>query len=270
MIFMTRMFLERLSSQGITSSKYYQDSYFNHAKGTINDMPNCTDYTVCRTNEACDTSTPLQMFRNMGAGNFPNADLFYDYSILPKGSELKPGSIACFDRNGGSMHVIFVERVYDDGYCLITDSRYDPNKSLRNDRYWRKIDHVRLQVGKHAEGVPGCGILQGFIYLPINDIRGRNSLVNQVEVTQEMVNVRVSPEGDILIPGCFCPMGFYTIQETRIVNDYTWFKLQDNVWIREGEWTKLYPATEDEKQKEIDTLNKRIEDAITILSGGQL
>lgn len=269
MIFVSQqMYLERLCVDGISNSKYYQDPYYISGKGTINDLPNCTFYAIARANESCGVASPLKVFGNISPGGFPNADLFYANTILPKGSELRQGSIACCNHIDGSMHVFYIERVYDSKHCLITDSRYTEDKTVRNDRYWRKIDNVTLEVGEHPIGVPGCGIIQGFIYLPVNDIRGRNTIVNQIEVISDYVNVRRSPEGDLLVKGCFCPTGFYTVLDTKNQNGYKWYKIQDSAWIREGEWLKYYPAVEDEKQKEIDMLDKRIADAIEILSGG--
>lgn len=267
---MQQMYLERLSSDDMSVSKYYQDPLFNISKGNIYDLPNCTLYDVCRGNESCGVSSPMKMFSGRSAGGYPEAINFFRDAILPKGSELRHGAFACFGSNSGNMHVAFVERTYDSSHCLITDSRYTEDKSVRNDRYWRKIDNVKLSIGETPIGIPGVGVLQGFVYLPINDIRGRNTQVDQVEVIDDLVNVRKAPEGDLLVSGCFCPMGFYTILETREVNGYKWYKLQDNAWIREGYWTKFHQGVIDDKQQQIDILTKRINDAEIILSGGTL
>lgn len=239
------MYLERLSVAGIDTSPYYQSKKFNKGKGTDSDMPNCTQYAVCRSYEATlssmETKEPFSMFKGRSAGGYPMAKDFYNDSILPKGKELKVGSIACFDGTCG--HVAFVERVIDSTHAVISESQYCSDKSIRDYRYWQTRE-VELIVGKAT--LSGVGALQGFIYLPVKDIRvSRDTDKVQIAVTEDMVNVRVKADGDVAVRGCYAPMGIYDVVDTA-VTDYTWYSVGSDLWIREGEWIDYYPIEDNE------------------------
>ena len=131
------MFLERLSSEGIDdTSVYYKPSgKFNTAmRDSDVQMPNCTQYCYLRSFSATSAKSPYPIARN--SLGFGNAKTWYELSPLPKGQELKNGSIACFDGKYG--HVAFVERVIDKTHALISESQYDEDKSLRNNKFWQK------------------------------------------------------------------------------------------------------------------------------------
>lgn len=238
------MYLERLSKTGMESSKYYQNRTFNHALGGEDDLPNCAQYDVSRGYEACLVDEPFLMFKDRSAGGYPEAGNFYKDTILPKGSVLKIGSFACFDN-----HVAFIERVNTDGTCLLTDSRYDTNKSLRNDRYWRKMDGIKLVVGKKPN-IANIGKFQGCIYLPISDIRvTRDESKEQILIKEDMVNVRVIPNGDLVEAGCYAPMGIYNVQDIKNDGEFNWYQLDKSCWVRDGEWLTYYPIEENELQR---------------------
>ena len=251
------MYLERLSVKGIESSKYYQSKKFNHGLGKDEDLPNCVQYVVSRAYESCEVDEPFIMFRGRSAGGYPDAGNFYKDSILPKGQQPRIG-IACFDN-----HVAFIERVNEDGTCLITDSRYDPNKSLRNDRYWRKLDLIRLAVGQRPN-ISGVGKYQGCLYIPINDIRViRDNSKDQISINEDMVNVRVKPNDELTCLGCYAPMGLYNVLE--VTEDlYKWFRIDKDCWVREGDWINYY--SEDEI-KRLTEENKNLKKENEILKG---
>ena len=240
------MYLERESKVGMNSSPYYQSKEFNKAKGTTNDLPNCTQFAMSRFFESCELDKPISIFYGSSVGGYPNAKNWYDKTTLPKGTELKTGSIAVFDGNYG--HVAFVEQRLDSNHALISQSQYDADKSLRNYKYYESRE-VELVVGKAT--LSGIGKLIGFIYLPINDIRtNRNTFVDQVEITDDMVNVRIEPNGDIFQKGCYIPRGIYNALESRSDGTYNWYKVEENHWVREGDWLKFHPGVEE------DTLEK--------------
>ena len=251
------MFLQRLSVSGIDESAYYQSSTFNKAKGTINDLPNCTCYCMCRTYEVLGVDKALAIFTGCSAGGYPNAKYWYDRTTLPKGKELKEGSIAVF--NGNSGHVAFVEKKIDGTHAIISQSQYDSNKSLRNYKYWEKRQ-VELVVGKAT--MAGIGALIGFIYLPIQDIRtDRNSKKEQILITEDMVNVRIKPDGQPYQTGCYIPEGIYDVgSQKNTGGDYTWYMVEDNHWVREGEWLRYFSkeATESELEKENKELKEQV------------
>ena len=252
------MFLQRMSKSGMDTSPYYQSKEFNKAKGTITDLPNCTCFCQCRSYEALQLSSAIPMFIGYSTGGYPNAKNWYDKTTFPKGKELKTGSIAVFDGNYG--HVAFVEQKIDSNHALISQSQYDDNKSLRNYKYYEsKV--AELTVGKAT--LSGIGKLIGFIYLPIEDIRTqRNTLTDQIEIIEDMVNVRTEPNGDLLCQGCYAPTGIYNAVESRSDGTYKWYKIEENAWIREGEWLKFYPGVE---QSDLEKENAYLKEQVAEL-----
>lgn len=222
------MYLERLNATTLKESPFYR------ILGNDNDMPNCTEYCFCRAREASGDFN-LQIARNSGYGS---AKTWFDTTNYPKGSELKTGSIAVF--NGTCGHVAFVERVINEHRALISDSRYNKNKSIRDDRYFRTLE-TDLICGKST--LQGVGNLIGFVYVPINDKRvSRDTGKLQVEITEPYVNARVNPNG--AKTGLFIPQGIYNIMQLEdYKGGYRWAKLDDNVWVALGTWTNLYEPT---------------------------
>lgn len=250
------MYLERLQSLGIDTSPYYKyGGNFNPVSSATNDvaMPNCTDYALCRAYEASDATKPYPIAKS--TLGFGNAKSWYSQTPLKKGKELKTGSIAVF--NGTYGHVAFVERKIDETHALISQSQYDKNKSLRNYKYWEKRE-IELVVGKAT--LSGVGELLGFIYLDIDDIRvNRDSNKEQIEITSEMVNVRATPNGNVARKGCYAPLGIYNVLSTKQVDDYTWYNLDKNNWVREGDWLTYYPKNDyDNLLKENIELKERL------------
>lgn len=250
------MYLERLSSYGIDTSPYYvPNGRFNTAPADDdNQMPNCTMYCFCRGYEAMDATERTPWVRPQGG--FGSAKEWYCTTTMPKGSQLRTGSVACFDGNYG--HVAFVERKIDDTHALISESQYDHDKSLRNYKYWQKRV-VELIVGKAT--LSGVGALQGFIYLPIKDIRTvRNTEKVQISINDEMVNVRGLPNGEVARKGCYAPTGIYDVLEEKIIDGYDWYRIAKSCWVREGDWLTYYPQSDDisKLQAENEMLRKKI------------
>ena len=257
------MYLERLSKNGMESSPYYQSQTFNKAKGTITDLPNCTCFCQCRAYESTEAGEPFGMFYGYSIGGYPNAKNWYEKTTLPKGTELKTGSIAVFSGEFG--HVLYVEQRIDSTHALISQSQYDADKSLRNYKYYEsKV--VELVVGKAT--LSGIGKLIGFIYLPINDIRtSRNTFTDQIEITEEMVNVRIEPNGDLFQKGCYIPTGIYNALDKRNDGTYDWYKVEGNHWVREGNWLKFYPGVEEDTlEKENAELKEQVAELQTELA----
>ena len=228
------MYLERLNAP---TGKYFKigGEYNIYPSDSDIQMPNCTLYAMLRGEESVGKKLDIAK----SGGGFRNAKYWYGDSPLPKGAEIRNGSIACFDGNYG--HVAFVERKIDDTHALISESQYDPDKSLRNYKYWQKRT-VELKVG--VATLSGVGKLQGFLYLPIKDIRTSLNGTEQVEIIEEMVNIRKEPEGELFDPGCYCPMGIFNVLERSFLNGYNWFKLDKNCWIREGNWLIFHSGNE--------------------------
>lgn len=256
------MYLERLSADGISTSKYYiPNGEFNTSTaGSDVNLPNCTMYCYCRGFESIDAPKSFPWVRP--DGGFGNAKTWYATTTLPKGSVLKEGSVAVFDGNYG--HVAFVERKINSTYALISESNYDANKSRRDWKYWQKRE-VELVVGKAT--LSGVGPLIGFIYLPINDIRvsKRDVSKNQVLIKEEFVHVRKTHNGEIY-NGLFCPTGLYNVIEFVDKGQYKWAKIDDECYVavydiknkKSVSWAMIYEV--DDKQVDEDKLTKLTEE----------
>lgn len=219
------------------SPYFVRDGKYNHYSSD-NQLPNCTTYCMLRTYEATEAKEPYPVAQNnLG---FPPAKQWYSKSPLAKGNELKVGAIACFD--GTSGHVAYVERVIDKTHALISQSQYCSDKTVRDYRYFETRE-VELVVGKAT--LSGVGKLQGFIYTPIDDIRTkRNSDKEQIEIIQPYVNVRTAPEGYVFREGNYCPMGIYNVKSKKEYNGYMWYQLEQDHWVREGEWLNYYELSD--------------------------
>lgn len=221
-----------ISGANITSNpnKYYEPNGTFNTISATNDiqMPNCTQYCMLRSNEALQATSKVSGIAQAGTG-FGNAKNWYANTQMEKGSTPRPGSIAVFTGTYG--HVAFVEDVVDSTHCNITQSSYDADKSLRNYKYWEKVDNQYLVVGSAT--ISGVGALLGYIYLPVDDVRvSRNTLVNQVRVTTDVLRVRTEPSlSGGYSAGCFCPKGYYNVLDTRTADGYTWYKIDTDCWI---------------------------------------
>lgn len=249
------MFLQRLAVFSEQNPYYVEGGAFNTFTGDVR-MPNCTTYSFLRMQEACEFARKENHLIRP-EGGFGNARMWYDTTTLPKGKELREGSIAVFDGTYG--HVAVVEKKIDDTHAVISQSSYDKNKKLRNYKYWGKAT-VELIPG--VSSMAGTGKLIGFIYLPINDIRvERNTNKEQVEIVADMVNVRIEPNGSIFCKGLYCPLGIFDVKAKRFDGTYNWYMLEENHWVREGEWLKYYKATvpqDDEKYNELILENQKL------------
>jgi len=243
------MYLERLSVFDYDNNKYYKpNGTFNTRSATdAIQIPNCTMFAFLWMHEVCELEKRVNDWIR-ASGGFGNAKEWYSSTTLPKGAELRTGAIAVFDGTCG--HVAGVVRKIDDTHGLLVESNYSANKSLRDWHFFNKRPSVELIVGKAP--LVGCGALLGFIYLPINDIRvARDTSKEQIEVTMEMVNVRVKPDGELFAKGLYCPMGVYNIKSKKTVGEYIWYELDDNCWIRDGEWVTYYKKSSDDELSQI-------------------
>lgn len=89
----------------------------------------------------------------------------------------------------------------------------------------------------------------------------RNEEVNQIEVLVEELRVRDKPNGEIL---GYINMGIYNVLEEEINNGYTWYRIDENMWIasNEGDWTIYYQGVIKEEQEEI--IEEVVEDEVVV------
>ena len=98
----------------------------------------------------------------------------------------------------------------------------------------------------------GIGALIGFIYPPYTDIRvKRDTSKHQIEITESMVNVRTSPNGDVFCKGLYAPKGIYNVSNAQIVDGYKWFELEPNHFVRDGEWLTEYEIANEDYYKNL-------------------
>ena len=78
----------------------------------------------------------------------------------------------------------------------------------------------------------------------------RDETKTQIEVIATELRARKKPNGEVL---GFINVGVYNIFDMALDKDYTWFEVEEGVWIasKENEWTKLYSSVEKPKQEEI-------------------
>lgn len=236
------MFLSRLNIFADDNKYYLIGGQFNDYSGSVR-MPNCTSYAYLRMEEAME----LQKKDNYlirTSGGFGNAKTWFSTTPLPKGYDLKEGSVAVFDGNAG--HVLFVEEMIDKTHAIITESQYDDDKTLRNWKFWNRRT-VELVVGKAT--LSGVGKLIGFIYPEIHDLRTHRNSKEQVEITEDFVNVRKKPNGEVTNVGCYCPVGIFDVLDSKEDNGWIWYKLDENCWVREGTWLIHYPADSGELER---------------------
>ena len=81
----------------------------------------------------------------------------------------------------------------------------------------------------------------------------RNTKVNQIEVQVDNAYARKSPCGDKL---GYINKGIYNSLETANADGYTWHRVQDNMWVAQGDWTTYY---ESEKTQPVITETQAID-----------
>jgi len=189
---------------------------------------------------------------------FGNACEWYRDTKYEKGSIAKVGAIACFGGTYG--HVAIVERVNADGTVLVSQSNYEKVKQQYGSDNYFQTRTYKLEVGKVASGV-GL-VFQGYIYPPnIKGVVERDTNKDQIEIFAEKLRIRKTPNGN-WVEGIFAPIGLFDVLEFKNEANYTWARLDENMWIALNDsagWTKTYlKDTEDDKDKIIKELSLKI------------
>lgn len=238
------MWLPRLSIFSEDNKYYKQGGQFNIYTGDVR-MPNCTAYAYLRMEEEMELDDRYSYLVNPNGG-FGNAKTWYNTSPLPKGREIKEGGCLVFNGNAG--HVCICEQKEDD-YIIVSQSQYDSNKSRRDYKYW---ESRKVYLTNGIPSMSGVGEYIGCLYPPIRDIRvKRDSTKHQIEITESMVNVRISPNGNIFCKGLYAPKGIFNVSNEEIVDGYKWFELEKNHWVREGEWLQEYDIADEDYYKDL-------------------
>ena len=253
------MFLERLIQTGMQDNPYWYSLDYNWFAKNDLWLPNCTCFSCGRSSEAAGRNVKLQIPRG-------NAQTWYDASNWIGSRTPKVGAIAVW--GGGKYgHVGVVERINSDGSVLISQSNYTRASKEAMIANYFVIGTYKPEVGKVTKHI-GWTFLGYLINPYIDDKRvSRNPARRQVEVFEERVRARKSPNGEIY-KGLFIPMGVYNI----IDQDGDWVKVDDAVWFSLGSWAKVYEpdnelyrqlqdliAKRDELDRQIEELKKKLE-----------
>lgn len=154
-------FTPRLTSDGISGSKYWYDAEYN-TTNTALQLPNCTCYAWGRSQEIAGFAFPKNTILP-GSTNFPDAGNWYDRCIWDKGSTPKLGAIACY--SGGSGHVAIVEVINSDGSVTMSQSNYGGT-------FFETVTVSNSVGGKY----PGTSLVfQGYLYNPYVSTGGGGS-----------------------------------------------------------------------------------------------
>lgn len=253
------MFLERLIQTGMQDSKYWYSLEWNWFAKNDLWLPNCTCFSCGRSSEAAGRNVKLQIPRG-------NAQTWYAASNWIGSRTPKVGAIAVW--GGGKYgHVGVVERINADGSVLISQSNYTRASREAMIANYFVIGTYKPEVGKVTKHI-GWTFLGYLINPYIDDKRvSRNPNRRQVEVFEERVRARKSPNGEIY-KGLFIPMGVYNILD----QDGDWVKVDDAVWFSLGSWSKVFEpdnelykklqdliAKRDELNRQIEELKKKLE-----------
>lgn len=194
-------------------------------------MPNCTFGATHMAWEATETEEKFQV-----GGPDVNWDylakLYWENSPLEHTDDPVCPCIVVFDGNSG--HVGIAWERNKDGTYLYTDSSYNANKDLRDDKYYfRVIKNQRLVKGERV--MSGVGAIKGFLTIPVkNDIRTvRDNSKDQIEIRDLYHEVIVKPTTSArpFRYGCYAPRGIYDVQEIAQADGYTWVRVEVDHWI---------------------------------------
>lgn len=141
--------------------------YIDETKGSV--MQNCKGYVIARWMEsqsdvANGKIAKCKIPRGHAGTVYDNCKGIYD-----RGSTPRQGAIACWTNDGWG-HVAFVEKVYDDGRVLISESHYDVG--LSGEKHSGGIGeqsgygYFGLAIGKPSSMRRG-GKFQGYVYPPM-------------------------------------------------------------------------------------------------------
>lgn len=223
------MFLERLSSSGMQGSKYWYSLDWNWFAKDDLWLPNCVAYSCGRSSEIAGRNVKNEISRH-------NAQNWYTEMKWQKSATPRVGAIAVW--GGGKYgHVGIVERINNDGTVVISQSNYTRKSKESMIANYFVLGTYKCEVGKVTKHI-GWTFLGYLINPYVNDIRvKRDTSKHQIEVFEERVRARKSPNGEIY-KGLFIPMGIYNILE----ENGDWVRVDSNVWFSKGTWTKEYPV----------------------------
>lgn len=213
-------------------------------------LANCVGYACGRFNEIYSQITGYNGMKypyfNCNAENFiERAKSFYpELSIT---TTPHAGAIAVWQKGNtlsgsdGAGHVAIVEKVLSPTEIVTSESGYGGTafftKTRRKDNNWGQSGYL----------------FRGFIVNPVVKedptptvkITGtvvRDTTKNQIQVNVTNLRVRVSPSLKATTLG-YARKGIYNYTETKVADNYTWYKIAENNWIAyDKSWAILFPV----------------------------
>lgn len=170
--------------------------------------------------------------RETKTGSYTNAKLWLENYRDPwvvKGVDYTPvqGDIAVFDGEYGHVQFLETDKMYAEY------SNGDPN-SFRNGLFEKKSN------------------LLGFLHYPLERVETveRNTSVNQIECTDELLRIRTEPNLNGQIVG-HVQKGFYNVLNQAENDGYTWYEISKDRWCANVE-TVYLPSESTDFVKEIE------------------
>lgn len=118
--------------------------------------------------------------------------------------------------------------------------------------------HTHFEVYKNNIRVNPLEYLDKNLFESVTETVKKDEFKNQLKVNVNNLNVRLNPSTDAPIIGLAKYNGIYNYYESKLLGDYTWYKIADNEWLaNKDNWCTIYLKKEnlDEIEKLKDEIN---------------
>lgn len=260
--------------------KFFWDIKVNPLASIANGLADCTTFVV---------GAVLQAGLPCPVSKFPSARNWHKY--LTNGwtkidfdiKKVKVGDVV--EWSGDGNHVAIISKIVD-GVPYVSSSSYT---GIHGKAYWNGKYDTRdginslkelsdLMISKYEYRFFHCitlekeiawcsGLKPTYILVAPSFVKPveRNENVDQIEVTTSTLRMRSTPEelkdlSNYL--GAFCPMGFFNVLEKKKNGNYTWYRIDDSVWVAGVKEVNFLAKTKDELtilRQENEELKTRLE-----------
>ncbi len=258
------MIFEPRTSAPSKTNKYYLKAGkggYNRAKEidskTHSCLPNCCGEVHGRWLES-QKQTDYNKYDKLCIGN---ACSYYGKNDgYKRGKTPKLGAIGCYSGGkSGHGHVLFVEKIYDNGDILTSNSGYNGTRF-----FTKKL----TKASNYSFG--SAYKLQGFIYSPVDFVEKevtptveRDETKPQIKIISSQLRVRENHSTTSTIIGIAKEGGIYNYYETYDDSTYVWYRIADNQWVaNNGKFLEVLPVKESDEEliKELEIKNKILEE----------
>lgn len=173
-----------------------------------------------------------------------------------RGQVPKLGAIICYSKDGGAGHVAFVEKIYDNGDILSSNSGYNGSRFFT--KKLTKSSGYSFGSKYH---------LQGFIYNPVEFTEEnvtptveRDESKDQLKVLAKSLRVRTDHNTSSGVLGYAKTDGIYDWYEMVHDGKYDWYRIAEGQWIaNNGSYLEIYPK-KGEDPEVIAELEKQVQE----------